>query len=436
VAEEDASFEAVVTPPPGPRSRALADVLACYEAPGVTYLAGDYPVFWARAEGALVWDVDGNRYLDLTSAFGVAATGHTNAAVAGAIAAQARALIHGMGDVHPTEVRTRLLRRLAEIAPGDLTKTYLATSGAEAVEFALKTALLATKKPRVLAYHGAYHGLSLGALEISGIEKFRSPFAPLVADRATFLPYPRADERIEDALAAAQRALEADRDLGAIVVEPVQGRGGVLVPPDGFLPALRALCDERGLLLIVDEIYTGFGRTGTMFACEREGVVPDLLCIGKAIAGGVPLAATIGTARVMDAWPRSTGEALHTSTFLGNPLTCAAAIANLHQFAQLDLAAQVRGRERRLGDPLRALTRSVSVRDVRGRGFLWAVEFADAAVAGRVVVAGLALGIILLQSGPTGTSITLAPPLTIEDEQLARALALFERAVRTVEESS
>lgn len=426
-------FESIITAVPGPRSRELAQRLAAFEAPGVTYLGTDYPVFWERASGATVVDVDGNRYLDLTSAFGVAATGHTNRHVVAAIAEQAGRLIHGMGDVHPTEIRTRLLETLAALAPGDLRKTYLCTSGADAVEFALKTALLATGKPRVIAYHGAYHGLSLGALEVAGIDKFRAPFAPLIPARATFLPYPNAETTTDAAIAAVRTALAHDPDVGAVVIEPIQGRGGVIVPPDGFLAALRAVCDEHGLLLILDEIYTGFGRTGTMFACEREGVVPDLLCVGKALGGGVPLSATIGTARVMNAWPVSTGEALHTSTFLGNPLACAAAMANLEEIARLDLVARVRERSSSLGERLRALDRFPAVRDVRGLGFLWAVEFVDAHVANRVVVRGLAKGVVLLQSGSTGTSITVAPPLSIDDEQLARGLALFEQSVREIE---
>ena len=426
------SFEAIVTEIPGPRSRALAARLAAGEAPGVTYLGADYPVFWESAHGAIVVDVDGNRYLDMTAAFGVAATGHTNPAVVAAIEAQARTLIHGMGDVHPTEVRTRLLERLAALAPGALSKSYLATSGAEAVEFALKTALLATGKPRVLAYHGAYHGLTLGALEVIGIDKFRAPFAPLVVERATFLPFPGADTTADAALASARTTLARDPDLGAILVEPIQGRGGVIVPPDGFLAGLRALCDECGLLLILDEIYTGLGRTGPLFACEREGVVPDLLCIGKSLAGGVPLSATIGTPRVMDAWPRSAGEALHTSTFLGNPLACAAALANLDELERLDLPARVRAREPVFAERLGRLRAIPGVRDVRGRGFLWAVEFRDGALANRIVVQALGRGLVLLQSGPTGTSITLAPPLTIADEQLTRAFDLFEQTVREV----
>ncbi|MBV9438592.1 MAG: aspartate aminotransferase family protein [Candidatus Eremiobacteraeota bacterium] len=421
--------EAVVTAIPGPRSRALAERLARCEAPGVTYLGTDYPVFWERAEGAVVIDVDGNCYLDLTSAFGVAALGHTDPHVVHAVARQAERLIHGMGDVHPTEVRTQLLERLADLAPGALRKTYLATSGAEAVEFALKTALLATRKPRVVAYRGAYHGLSLGALEIAGIDKFRAPFGPLVAERATFLPFPGADVPLDAALHALRTALDRDTDAGAVVLEPIQGRGGVIVPPAGFLAGVRTVCDERALLLILDEIYTGFGRTGTMFACQHERVVPDLLCVGKAIAGGVPLAATIGTAHAMDAWPRSAGEALHTSTFLGNPIACAAALATLDRIVALDLPARVAARGPGLGARLQRLRALPDVNDVRGVGFLWAIELRDAARARDVVVRGLAEGVVLLQSGPAGTSITIAPPLTIDDAQLARGLTLLERAI-------
>ncbi len=428
-------LESIVTAIPGPRSRAFAVELARYEAPGVTYLAADYPVFWERASGALVTDADGNRFLDLTSAFGVAATGHTNARVAAAVADQATRLIHGMGDVHPTEVRTRLLARLAALAPGALGKTYLATSGAEAIEFALETALLASGKPGAIAYRGAYHGLTLGALEVGGIDKFRAPFAALIGRQATLLPFPGAGDTVDGALGALRGALARDSRIGAVIVEPVQGRGGVIVPPAGFLRALRDLCDERELVLIFDEIYTGFGRTGAMFACEHEGVVPDLLCVGKALAGGLPLAAAIGTPRVMDAWPPSAGEALRTSTFLGNPLACAAALAQLDELVRLDVLDRVRSRAGGLAERLRALAAAPSVRDVRGLGFLWALEFDRPETANRVVVRGLARGVILLQSGPTGTSITVAPPLTIDDAQLERALALLEQTIGEIEGS-
>jgi acetylornithine/succinyldiaminopimelate/putrescine aminotransferase len=233
-------------------------------------------------------------------------------------------------------------------------------------------------------------------------------------------------------LADVERALEDDPQIGAVVLEPIQGRGGVIVPPDGFLRGIRELCDRFAAVLILDEIYTGFGRTGPMFACEREAVVPDILCIGKALAGGMPLSAAIGRPAVMDAWPASAGEALHTSTFLGNPLACAAALAVLDAFAQQPLLASVERREPWLRERLGALRRHAAVVDVRGLGMLWAIEFPDALIANRVVRAGLARGVILLQSGVDGTSITLAPPLVIEDDQLARAIDLLEASIEEI----
>ena len=221
-----------------------------------------------------------------------------------AIAEQAAQLVHGMGDVHPTDVKARLLASSPRSRRATARERFFGSSGAEAIEFALKTALLATGRPYVLAYHGAYHGLSLGALRVGGIARFREPFAPLLEQRTVWLPYPdapRAGSTLRWARCAA--ALAAQPRIGAIVVEPIQGRGGVIVPPDGYLRGLRAICDETETVLVLDEIYTGFGRTGTLFACEREGVVPDILCIGKAIAGGVPFSAAIGRPAVIDAWP-------------------------------------------------------------------------------------------------------------------------------------
>ncbi len=428
-APNDDRFERRITTIPGPRSQALRAKLAAFEERNVTYLADDYPVFWESANGALVTDVDGNRYIDLTSAFGVANTGHSNPAVVAAIERQAQTLIHGMGDVHPSEVKAELLERLAAIAPGDLSKTYLTTSGAETIEFALKTALLATGKSRILAFRGAYHGLSLGALEVIGIAKFRDPFAALVGERTTWLDFPGADADLEDALDGVRRTLAADAQIGALLVEPIQGRGGVIVPPRGFLRGLRAACDEYGVLLVLDEIYTGFARTGRWFACEHEDVVPDILCIGKALAGGVPISAAVGRPAVMDAWQTSEGESLHTTTFLGNPIACAAALANLAEFERLDLAARVRAREGALRERLERFRAHPAIVDVRGIGFMWALEFASGALANRAVVDVLAHGVIALQSGPTGTSITIAPPLVIDDDQLERALDLLEAVV-------
>jgi 4-aminobutyrate aminotransferase-like enzyme len=426
-------LELLRTAIPGPRSLALARTLARGETRGVTYLASDFPVFWTSGRGALVEDVDGNRFIDLTAAFGVALTGHANPAVAAAIAAQAARLPHGMGDVHPSDVKVALIERLAALAPLDDPRVFLASGGAESIEFALKSALLATGKPGVLAFDGAYHGLSYGTLEIGGIAKFRDPWAAQLRGFGSFAPFPNRRDPASAArsLAAIEAALgDAGDPIGAVVAEPIQGRAGVVIPPDGFLRELRALCDRYGALLVLDEIYTGFGRTGTRFACEYEGVRPDVLCVGKALAGGFPLSATILTRHVADAWAPSRGEALHTSTYLGNPMGCAAALANLDEIERLGLIARARSAEPAMAARLERFGALPHVVDVRGRGMLWAIEFRDGAAANACVIAALQRGVIALQSGPGGATVTLAPPLVIEDAQLARALDLLEAAAR------
>jgi 4-aminobutyrate aminotransferase-like enzyme len=430
-----ADLEEIRTDVPGPRSRELTPVLRAYESRNVTFVDKDLPVFWESASEALVTDVDGNRYIDLTGAFGVANTGHSNPYVAAAVHDQAVRLMHGMGDVHPTEVKVRLLETLAKIAPGDLSKTFLASTGAEAVEAALKTAMLATGKFAFAAYRGAYHGLSLGTLKVSGIEKFREPFANFVSANTLFLDYPRAnplaaDEGAGTALDEAKRALSARGEIAALLVEPLQGRGGCIVPPKGYLKGLRELCDSLGILLIFDEIYTGFGRTGTLFACEHEGVVPDILCIGKAMANGFPISATIARPSIMDVWPESPGEALHTSTYLGNPMGCAAALANIGEIQRMELPQRARQMGLMLGARLDALRADGKVVDVRGRGLMWGIEFDGAQTAERIVKSALKAGVILLQAGPKGNVISITPPLVITQQQLFRAMDIIAACIK------
>jgi 4-aminobutyrate aminotransferase-like enzyme len=415
---------------PGPKTRALIPPLLAHESRNVTYVAEDFPVFWQSASGARVTDVDGNDYIDLTAAFGVANVGHANAAVVDAIATQAALLPHGMGDVHPTSVRTRLLERLPSILPQGLTKTFLASTGAEAVEAAMKTAVLATGRHRFVTYDGAYHGLTLGALALAGIDKFVTPFAPLVANAAVRLPYPDAQRtNAADALAHLRATLEASDDIAAIVIEPIQGRGGGIVPPRGYLPSLRAYCDARGVLLIFDEIYTGYGRTGDWFACDDEDVTPDVICIGKAMGGGFPISAAVARAAVMDAWPRSSGEALHTSTYLGNPMGCAAALAVIDEVERLDLVPRAREIGRILDAALHAFVTDGGARAARGRGAMWALQLRSANEAERIVKAALARGLILLQAGPNGDALSITPPLVITSGDLHRALDIIREVL-------
>ncbi|MBV8489818.1 MAG: aspartate aminotransferase family protein [Candidatus Eremiobacteraeota bacterium] len=420
-------LEHIASQVPGPKSVALLGTLQTYESRNVTYVAGDFPVVWDSATGALVTDVDGNRYIDLTAAFGVANAGHSNPRVTAAIAAQATRLMHGMGDVFPTEIRTRLLQRLPQRLPSGLEVAFLASTGSEAVEAAIKTAVLVTGKTRFASFRNAYHGLSMGALSVSGIARFRDPFAAALGPPAVELPYPR-DGTIDarTALARIRSELSAHSDLAAVVVEPIQGRGGCVVPPSGFLAGLRSLCDELRILLVADEIFTGFGRTGRWFAVEHEDVVPDLICIGKAMGSGFPISALAGKRDVMDAWPPSIGEALHTSTYLGNPMACAAALATLDELERHELPARAARLGVELGGRLKALRQRAGVVDVRGRGLLWGIQLRDGAAADVVVKRALAKGVIVLQSGPEGDTISLSPPLVISQRQLERAVDILE----------
>jgi 4-aminobutyrate aminotransferase-like enzyme len=398
----------------------------------VTFLADDFPIFWNSAHGAIVTDVDANQYVDCTAAFGVASLGHGNPHVAIAVADQAQRLMHGMGDVHPTEIRVRLLDRLAAILPDALTKAFLATSGSEAIEAALKTAMLFTGKSRFAAYRGGYHGLSFGALAVAGIERFRTPFAGLLRHEPILLDYPGETANAAEAASLARVLLEQNDDVAALVVEPIQGRGGCIVPPHGYLQHIAEICSRRNVLLIADEIFTGFARTGKWFAIEHEGVVPDIICIGKAMGSGVPISAAVGRAGVMDAWPLSTGEALHTSTFLGNPLGCAAALATVDEMERLALPARAAALGDGLGARLKALRTNPLVRDVRGRGMLWGVQMRDGATAFAAIKNALGRGVIFAQSGEDGSVIAVSPPLVIEDRHLERAIDVLESSIGAI----
>ncbi len=406
----------LVTEVPGPSSRQLARRLARVECRNVTS-QDPPPIAWARAAGANVWDADGNRFVDLGAGFGVANVGHAHPRVALAVAAQTRALLHGMGDVHPTAVKVELLEALVGRFPGGgPARATLACSGSDAVEIALETALLATGRPGVVAFEGAYHGLSLGALDATWRPCFREPFAARLPRATVFARFGEAGD-VERA------ARGAPVPIGAVLVEPVQGRGGERVPARGFLPALRALCDREDWLLVADEVYTGCGRTGRWFACEHEGVVPDLLCVGKGLASGMPISACIGRAEVMDAWPASHGEALRTQTFLGHPPACAAALASLAVLeeeklveASAELGAFALARLRG------ALAARPAVREVRGLGLLLGIECATPEVAALAVERALGRGVLVLRSGDDGRVLSVTPPLVIGREALAAAL--------------
>lgn len=427
-----AELPSLRTAVPGPASRALAARLATCESPNITALEPVPPIFWTEARGAAVRDADGNIYVDLTAGFGVAHAGHAHPAVAAAIAAQAGVLAHGLGDVYPPAIKVRLLERLAAIAPGDLQVGILASSGAEAVEAALKTAVLRTGRTGVIAFEGAYHGLTYGALAVTHRADFRAPFLAQLPATVHFAPYPDGEAALDRALRQVRAALAAAEPgpapIGAILVEPILGRGGLVVPPAAFLPELRALCDGRRTLLVFDEVYTGCGRTGTWFACEASATVPDILVIGKALTGSLPLSAALGTPDAMSGWPPSTGEAIHTSTFLGNPIACAAALAQLDTIEREGLLARTCDLGDRIADRAAAWVQHGLAVSRRGRGLLQGVVLGSPARGLDVVRAALRRGVLVLAEGE-GDVLAITPPASITDAQLAHALDVIEAAL-------
>jgi 4-aminobutyrate aminotransferase/(S)-3-amino-2-methylpropionate transaminase len=426
-------------PLPAERGQKLVEALAASECPALTARrarrsevsgAAHDPIVWTRAAGVNVWDADGNRYVDLTAGFGAAACGHGAPRVVRALHAQGERLLHALGDVHPSDVKIALLTRLAALAPFDDARVMLGLSGADAIAAALKTAALHTRRPGVLAFEGGYHGLEYGALAACGYSAaFREPFAAQLNPHVVFAPYPSAAQRCEDAIAAVERAWGARDDVGAVLVEPVQGRGGVHVPPAGFLAELSRLCARRGALLIADEIMTGLGRTGAMLSSAAQGARADLVCLGKALGGGLPVSACVGRGAVMAAWGAPASEALHTGTFFGNPLACATALAALDAIEEDGLCA----RAEEVGAWLRALLEErvgARARAMRGAGLMIGIEFGSGAEALGLVRALLERGYIVLPASADARVISLTPPLTIEPARLDGFVAALDAALR------
>lgn len=417
--------------PPGETGRRLIRALSRYEAPLVnTLVAGRAYPPWRAARGANVLDVDGNRYIDLSAGFGAAILGHCDNAIIGAIERQSRILIHALGDVASHPGRIELAQRLARLAPvlherADPRQVYFAISGADAVEIAIKTALLARRKKSIVAFDPAYHGTSLGALAATSRAGFRTPFAAQINPHVHRLPYGCDPGDLK-------RLCTHANDIAALIVEPVAGREGIYLPPPGWLAAVAAICRSAGVLLIADEILTGFGRCGTLFAVQHEGVEPDLLCCGKALGGGLPIAAVVARKSLFASWDRD-GEALHTATFLAHPLSVAAALEVLAALPARKLVVRAKRLGRRLERRFRSwLEESSSLVDVRGRGLLWGLELESPRRARQAVSMLLARGVIVVGGGTHGCTLELTPPLTVSERQLDAASDILESVLLTL----
>ncbi|MBF0254334.1 MAG: aspartate aminotransferase family protein [Candidatus Omnitrophica bacterium] len=422
---------------PGPKSQKLLKDLRRWECPHVTYGSRHFPVFVQKSSGTSVTDVDGNRFLDLTSFFAVSGLGHAPAVLAPVLERSAREGWHAMGDVHPHAKKLEAARALASFVPGGPWQVYFSLNGSDAVETAFKTAFLATRKPGVIAFRGAYHGLGYGAMQATHRAYFREPFLRQAGEFVRFLPgvFGSGADRAEirKNLDGMEKELKCRgrRAVGAVILEPIQGRAGIRPADPVWLRGVRTLCRRYGVLLIFDEIYTGFARTGRWFAFEEYGVRPDILCVGKGMAGGIPVSACLASPAVFKAWGPSPGEARHTSTFLGNPLGSAMVCATLRELRRIRADRMARDKGAVLGAGLAELAARYPglIREIRGRGLMWGVEMRDPSAAHHVVVEFLKRGILILGSGARSEVISLTPPFVLDRRETDFALASLEEVL-------
>jgi len=414
----------IVTELPGPKARAHVAFDETWTSPS---LPRAYPIVPVRGEGLTVEDIDGNLFLDFAAGIAVTSTGHAHPKVVAAIQEQASKLLHFSASDFYLPIYAEVCRELARIAPIDgPLRVYLGNSGTEVVEAAIKLARYATKRPYVVAFLGAFHGRTYGSVSLTASKaKYHAGFGPLLPG-IFHAPYGRVgdlrwfDEVLFDKLAPAD-------EVAAIIVEPIQGEGGYLVPEDGFLQGLRQICDRHGILLIADEIQSGAGRTGKMWAVEHWGVEPDILLAAKGIASGMTLGALIAKAELLERW----GPGAHGSTYGGNPVACAAALATIELLeGGLVENAAVRGEQALAGlRPLRALFPGL-VRDVRGKGLMIGVEFDTPEHAEEVQWAAFERGLLVLECG--SSSVRLSPALIVSEAEMSTGLALFGDAVASV----
>jgi len=407
-----------------------------------------YPLVASEAQGALVKDVDGNVYIDFSSAVAVVNIGHNHPEVVKAVKVQAEKLIHFAGNDYYNPLQAQLAQELISITPGKFDKkVFFSNSGAESVECAFKLARWHTKKPGMISFLGAFHGRTFGALSLSACKglhkKFFFPLVPSVVHvpyaycyRCNFnLEYPNCGVWCASYIDEVLLHSHPPEDIAGLMVEPIQGEAGYIVPPKEFLPKLEKICCENGFLLLVDEVQTGFGRTGKMFACEHSNTQADIICLSKALAAGLPMGATVAKSEVAD-WE----EGSHSNTFGGNLLACAASLANIQVIKKEKLAEKaVSVGEYTLNRLNEMKEKSEIVGDVRGKGLMIGVEFVknkqtkEKAVkeTEKITIEAFKKGLILL---PVGVNcVRIAPPLNIPLEQLDKGLDILFDAIKTVE---
>jgi acetylornithine/LysW-gamma-L-lysine aminotransferase len=374
-----------------------------------------FPINISKGKGAIVWDVSGKEYIDCMGGYGVALIGHCNDRVINAIKNQSEKLITCHMSIY-NNVRLEFLEKISKISPKKLSKVFFSNSGAEATEAALKFSRKFTGKSGIIAMSGGYHGKTFGALSVTHNEKYRKSFQPLL-EGVKFVPYSN-PSKIEESL---------DNSIGTVIIEPIQGETGIIVPSDGVLQQIRKICDQNNLVLIFDEIQSGLGRTGRMWAGEHWSTTPDIMCLAKGIAGGLPMGLTLCKPEILDAM--KVGE--HSSTFAGNPLSCSAGIATIESIVEENLVENAMKVGNKFKSGLLQLKDNHRiVRDVRGLGLMLALELRFDIK--DILFDGIKEGLLMLYSGRN--IIRLLPPLVLDEVKVAKTLSIMDKLLTKEEE--
>jgi acetylornithine/LysW-gamma-L-lysine aminotransferase len=368
------------------------------------------PVVLTKGKGELVWDINGKEYIDCSSSYGVALLGHCHPKVVSAVQAQVEQLISCHSGFY-NDKRAEFVEKLVKITPKGLDKVFLSNSGAESVECAVKLARKYTGKPEIIALMGAFHGKTMGALSATWDKKYREPFLPLIPEFKHVAPDNQ--DKIREAIS---------EKTAAVLMEPIRGEGGVRVPPDGYLQAVRQICDEKNVLLIFDEVQTSFGRTGKLFGCQNWGVTPDVMCLAKPFAGGLPIGITVAKDNIMSAF--KVGE--HSTTFSGSPLVCAAGCAALDALVEENLVDRAAEMGKYFKTKLQGLqAKHKIVKEVRGLGLMLGMELRYDVL--NVILKCMQRGVLVLDAGRT--VVRFLPPLVIEKKHIDQAIVVLDKVL-------
>lgn len=446
----------IITNIPGPESCKFAKLSNQFEPIAITRISEEkIPIFWKKAYGANVIDIDNNIYIDCSSAFGVSSIGHNNEYVKSSLKKQISKLIHCMGDICPSEKRVLLSEKLVEmINRKNFSQVLYANSGSECIEIALKVAYLYTKKPGIISFKGSFHGQSIGALNVTGQHEIRNPFKIFLMKNVYFVTFPNpyrqnisemhmdSEKCLKMIIKTIEEKRNSSSEIGALIIEPIQNCNGFIIPPNEFLDKLSDLCKKYSILLIVDEIFTGLGRTGRFLAIDYTNVNPDIICIGKILGGGMPIAACLSSAEIFNSFSSNTFLPLHGSTFSGNPLACASALSVLSIIKNTDILQEINKKGKYFLNKLKNLKEKYFyIGDVRGKGLLLAIELVKdrntkepfPELSQNILNESLKRGLIAISSGiPYGNIITFTPPFCISFTQINEVIKILDDSFQKI----